>query len=113
MEKIELYQAAILDFLNEYALSWKQDPTDSIRTEIVVDKENKHFQLVRVGWKDQKYYHYCLFHFDIIDGKVWIQANNTEEMVGDELIQRGIPKKEIILGFQPENVRIHTGFGIA
>ncbi|MCB9263455.1 MAG: XisI protein [Lewinellaceae bacterium] len=51
--------------------------------------------------------------FDIIDGKAWVQANNTEEMVGDDLIRRGVLREDIILGFQPEYARKYSGFGVA
>ena len=68
---------------------------------------------MRVGWENRKFHHYCLFHFDVIDGKIWIQANNTEEMVGDELMKRGVRQSDIVLGFQPEYAREHTGFAAA
>lgn len=113
MEKVKKHEAAIINFLEEYAAAYQEDKEDPLRTEIVADNTNHHYQLIRVGWKNRKYFHYCLFHFDIIEGKVWIQANNTEEMVGDELIKRGIPREEIILGFQPEHARKHSSFGVA
>ncbi|MEM7658786.1 MAG: XisI protein [Bacteroidota bacterium] len=111
MEKTLMFQQAILDFLHEYAEGYDQDPDDPILTQIISDKENNHYQLVRVGWRDRMFHHFCLFHFDIIDEKIWIQANNTEVMVGDELVKRGVPKQEIVLGFQPVYARVHTGFG--
>ena len=113
MGKMKIYEDAIIAFLKEYAAVYLQDKEDPLRTELVADSENHHYQLIRVGWKNRKYFHYFLFHFDIIEGKVWVQANNTEEMVGDELIKRGIPREEIILGFQPQYARKHSGFGVA
>ncbi|HFA51007.1 MAG TPA: XisI protein [Bacteroidetes bacterium] len=113
MEKIKKYETAIIDFLKEYAAGYQQDKNDPVRTEVVTDSLNHHYQLLRVGWKDRKFHHYCIFHFDIIDGKIWVQANNTEEMVGDELTKRGVPRQDIILGFQPEYTREHSGFGVA
>lgn len=113
MDKIKRFQKAITDYLSEYAKTYNQDDADPIRTQLVFDKENHHYQLVRVGWKKQKFYHYCIFHFDIINDKIWIQANNTEEMVGDELVERGVLKKEIVLGFQPDYKREFTGFAVA
>lgn len=112
MEKLNHFQTAILDFLKTYASTYN-DATDPVKTQLIADKENKHYQLVRVGWKDRKFHHFCLFHFDIIDNKIWIQANNTEEMVGDEITKRGIHKDDIVLGFQPEYARKHSGFAIA
>ena len=113
MDKLKRFQKAIISYLNKYAETYQQDKEDPIQTKLVFDKENHHYQLVRVGWKKQKFYHYCIFHFDIINNKIWIQANNTEEMVGDELVERGVKKTEIVLGFQPIYKREFTGFAIA
>ena len=113
MDKIKKFQKAIIDYVTKYAATYQQDEEDPIKTQLVFDKENHHYQLVRVGWKKQKFYHYCIFHFDIINDKIWIQANNTEEMIGDELVKRGIAKEEIVLGFHPEYKREFTGFAVA
>lgn len=40
-------------------------------------------------------------------------TNGTEDGIADELIQAGIPKSEIVLGFQEPAVRPCTGFAIA
>lgn len=53
--------------------------------------------------------HSCLVHFDIIDGKVWVQRDDTEDGVTEELVAAGIPKEQIVLGFHPVDVRPYTG----
>lgn len=52
--------------------------------------------------------HGCLIHLDIIDGKIWIQRDGTEEGVGTELISAGIPKNRIALGFRSPELRQDT-----
>jgi hypothetical protein len=47
--------------------------------------------------------------FFVIDGKVWVQRDDTEDGVTYELVAAGIPKDKIVLGFHPANVRPHTG----
>lgn len=54
-----------------------------------------------------------MLHLDIIDGKVWIQHDGTEEGVASELTAAGIPKESIVLGFRHPRVREHTGFAVA
>ena len=49
----------------------------------------------------------------IIDDKIWIQRDGIEDGITDELVEAGISKGEIVLGFQPPNVRPHTGYAIA
>lgn len=112
MEKVKKYETAILSFLEEYAAGFDRQQ-DGVETQVIADREGHHYQLFRVGWRGAHFIHNCLFHFDIKNGKVWIQQNETEVLVGDELVSRGIPKDDIVLGFQPKEVRLATGFGVA
>jgi hypothetical protein len=38
-------------------------------------------------------------HFDIQDGKIWIQYNGTEDSVAERLVEMGVPTSDIVLGF--------------
>ena len=53
-----------------------------------------------------------MIHIDIIDGQVWIQANNTDRLIAEELVAAGIPAESIVLGLQPPDVRPHTAYGV-
>ncbi len=48
-----------------------------------------------------------------MDGKVWIQTDGTEDGVTDELMQAGIAKEDIVLGFHEPEIRKYTGFSVA
>ncbi|NEP59720.1 MAG: XisI protein [Symploca sp. SIO2G7] len=39
-------------------------------------------------------------HFDIKDGKIWIQENVTEAELGQDLVNMGVAREDIVLGFQ-------------
>lgn len=112
MDKIKKYEQAILSFLQEYAKEGLAN-AESIETQLIADAERHHYQLMRIGWLNKEFIHHCIFHFDIKNSKVWIQQNNTELQVADELMKLGVPASDIVLGFQPESVRPHTGFAVA
>lgn len=65
-----------------------------------------------VGWDGHKRVHAPLIHVDIIDGKVWIQHDGTSRPVADELVARGIPREDVVLGFHPPDVRPFTDYGV-
>ncbi|MCP4662360.1 MAG: XisI protein [bacterium] len=44
--------------------------------------------------------------------KVWIQYDGTDPGVARELVEAGIPREAIVLGFRPPHVRPHTGFAV-
>jgi hypothetical protein len=50
---------------------------------------------------------------EIIDGKIWIHRDGTEEGIASELLKAGIPKERIVLGFKSPRMRKHTGFAMA
>ncbi len=83
-----------------------------IRTEAVVDAEHDHYEVLHVGWDGGRRVHGTVIHIDIIEGKLWIQHNGTDCRIGEELVAAGIPREAIVLGFQPPEVRKHTGSGV-
>lgn len=52
-------------------------------------------------------------HFDIIDGKIWVQQNMTEWEVGDMLEEQGVPKSDIVAGFLSPDLRTYTKYAVA
>jgi hypothetical protein len=50
---------------------------------------------------------------EIIVGKVWRQADNTDLRIAERSEEAGIPQGDIVLGFQPPNVRPYTEYAVA
>ncbi len=83
---------------------------DQVRTEVVLDRVRDRYLLVDVGWRGSERVHGGLVHVDIIEGRIWIQYDGTEHGIANELVEAGVPRDRIVLGFQPPAVRPHTGF---
>ena len=111
MDKITKYQQAILKILNKYAKVEYANVDGENR--VFIDKENHRYQVVTIGWSGNKFIHDSPMHFDIINGKVWIQKNNTEWDVGKMLEEDGISKKEIVLGFLKPSTREYSEYAVA
>ena len=109
--KLEKYQKAVMNILTEYSkIKYANVQGEN---QVVADKENNRFLIMTIGWQKNHFVHDCPMHFDIINGKVWIQYDGTEDGVGYDLEAAGIPKEDIVPAFHPENVRMHTGYGIS
>ena len=113
MDKITLYQNAIIQFLNKYNAETGGNLDKEVQRRIIIDKENNSFQLLSVGWRGNHYIFGPIFHFDIIGGKVWMQCNNTERDAVDELMASGVEKQDIVLGFLTPHARQFSGFAVA
>lgn len=110
-KKIKQYQLILEAFLQEEA---KSKIIPGIDFQVIEDERNNHFQLVETGWHDKRFIHSVVFHFQIKpDGKMWLLANNTETLVAEELIKRGVPASDMVIAFHPVNVRQFTGFAVS
>lgn len=63
----------------------KKNPETGVEVELVFDTENDHYLLLDVGWRARKRVHHCIFHFDIKGDKIWLQENNTDIEVDEDL----------------------------
>ncbi len=111
MDRVETYRQVIETALKEYA-SVPYAHGD-IQTQVVLDQPNDHYLLVNVGWRDDCRIHGSIVHIDIINDKVWVQRDGTEHGIANDLVEAGIPKDEIVLGFRSPEIRPHTGFAVA
>lgn len=119
MDTLEQYKQLIRSILTEHT---KIPYSNSdVQFETVFDNEQDRYLLMILG-REPAYdfsptvtrrVHGCLIHVDIIDGKIWIQRDGTEEGVAMDLVRAGVPKDKIILGFKSAEMRKDTEFAIA
>ncbi|MDM8528688.1 XisI protein [Anaerolineales bacterium HSG24] len=109
MDSIRQYQQILYKLLQTHA---HKPSHGDIKPEIVVDRDEKHYELMHVGWQGAQRVHGCVLHIDIVGDKIWIQHDGTHLGVASELVEAGIPPEKIILGFRPEHVRQYTGYGV-
>lgn len=113
MGTIDEYRSIIKHILREYvAIPYAYD---DVKRLTVFDDENGHYMIMLDGWeqKETRRVHGALVHLQIIDGKIWVQRDGTEYGIAQELVDAGIPKSQIVLGFQPSYMRPHTEFAVA
>lgn len=111
MDKLNRYRDTIKQVIEDYAGWFPRN--EEVQTEIVVDADHDHYELIRVGWKDECRVHHSVIHFDIVNGKIWIQQDSTNRPVADALLEAGIPREDIVLGFQPPETRRYAEFAAA
>lgn len=113
MDKVTKYQDVIVAFLHHYNAESGGHKENAVQRRILIDRENNSFQLLSIGWSGKHYTFGPIFHFDIIDGKIWMQCNNTEWEVVDYLMEHGVDRQDIVLGFVPPHARHFSGFATA
>jgi hypothetical protein len=111
MDKLAHYRQVIRQILSDYAAT--PIAYGQIETQVMFDTEHDHYQVMNVGWDGHRRVYGCVLHLDLQAGKIWVQHNATELQIGHELIALGVPKEDIVLGFQPPEFRQYTAFGVA
>jgi XisI protein len=111
METLNHYRQVIKSVLEPYTqIPYSQG--DLICKAIFDDNANSYL-LMPLAWDRKARIHGCLINIDIIDSKIWVQRDETEDGVTQELVAAGIPKEQIVLGFHPADVRSYTGYAVA
>ncbi len=110
-QTVDQYRALIQTYLSEYVSA--PIANGEIESYTVFDTQQDHYQAMNVGWDGHRRVYGCVLHLDIRDGKIWVQQNTTEQQVAHDLMEMGVLRENIVLGFQAPNMRKYTGFGAA
>ncbi len=108
MDRVNEWRALIKQIIREYAAF---DPsTRDVAAETVFDDEHGHYELVHVGWEGARRIHGAVIHVDILEGRIWIQHDGTEEGIAGRLVAAGISPEDIVMGFHPPAQRRLTRY---
>jgi hypothetical protein len=110
MDKLTQYRNYVQQLIKEYA-NYRPAYGD-IEVETIFDTQRDHYQLINIGWDDEQRVHGCSLHIDIKNGKIWLQYNGTENHIAHELVALGVPKEDIVLGFQEPYKRQFSDFAV-
>jgi hypothetical protein len=105
------YRQIIINILQGYAEFLDSD--QQVQVELILDENRDRYLLVETGWQNGYRIYGTLLHIDLVNEKLWIQHDGTEDGIADELVAAGIPKSHIILGFKALDVRQYTEFAIS
>lgn len=110
MDSLTFYREIIKDLITEYG---QEDPgIGDIEVETIFNEENDHYALVYTGWDGHHRIHGDVLHIDIRGGKIWIQHDGTYIGVAKRMVERGVPKDKIVLGYKSPSMRELTGYAV-
>lgn len=110
MDKLETYRQILQKILTDYA----EIPYayGELNSKLIVSQDANDYLLITQGWENDVRVHACLVHLEIIDNKIWIQRDGTEDGIANELVVAGIPKEQIVLAFHPPEIRQYTEYAV-
>lgn len=111
MAKLDEYRRCVRQLLKEYAQ--RDSCEDGVEAQTIFDPQSDRYQLIYVGWHNRRRVYGPVLHFDIKNEKIWIQLNGTEDDVADALMEMGVKREDIVLGFQSPHRRQFTEFAVS
>lgn len=111
MDKISHYRSIIKQILSqhaEYTISYGE-----VETIPNFDERSDSYLLLDVGWSKTGRVYSVPLHLRIKQDKIWVERDNTDVGIVEELLEAGVEKEDIVLGFyRPERRKI-TEFAVA
>jgi hypothetical protein len=110
METLSFYRQVITSVLRDLAEISTHDGGEILP---LFDLPNDNYLLLDTGWHDIQRIHHVIAHMRILNGKIWVEADNTDRELVQQLLDAGIPKTAIVLAFHSPQKRRLTEFAIA
>lgn len=108
--EIERYRELIKSIVEKHVRCDCEDR--EVETQIAFDIERDRYLMFHVGWRGEKRVYGCVIHIEIKEGKIWIQRDGTEVGIANELIESGVPKSDIVLGYRSPYMRKFTELAV-
>ncbi len=111
MDRVINYRQMIKRIILEEAEHYED--TDAIESVIYFDDDRSNYMLQRLGWDSYERVDRRFILVRLRNGKVYIDDDWTQDGIAPMLVEAGVPPDDIVLAFNPPDVRELTGFAVA
>ncbi|MEM8642101.1 MAG: XisI protein [Cyanobacteria bacterium P01_G01_bin.54] len=113
MDRVSLYRKSIQKILTEYYEISAQTPEpDGMESVLAFDEQRDHYFWLQIGWDEDGRVRAITVYIRIKDEKIHIEQDLTEEGMAKELLRFGVLPEDIVLAFQPPEMRKYTDFAL-
>jgi hypothetical protein len=103
MDKLNRYREIIERILTGIVevTERSSDADPNLRDKTVFDRRSDNYLILREGWVGPRHINLNVVHVEIIDGKVWVQVDNTDQAIARAASRRDSEERH--------RVRLSTG----
>ena len=113
MDKLTRYRGAVKKcLLDWYEYLGRATPKYGSEVDCLIDDTRDNYMLAYSGWYENKRQRKDFIYLRIRDGKIWIENDESDDPVAEELLRLGVPMEDIVLAFCPPETRYESGFGV-
>ena len=79
----------------------------------IVDEVHGQYLIMSDGWEGIERSYGPIIHIEVKNsGKVWLRYDGTDLEIGQELLNKGVLKSDLVLGFYSPKMRAYGGFEV-
>lgn len=113
MDKRDIYAAIVRETISRSPYYVYGSKNKAIETEFICDDAKGQYILLDIGWRDGKRAFNPIVYVRIINDKIWMEEDRTEDGITEDLLRAGVPKEDIVLAFHSPEMRPYTEFAVA
>jgi hypothetical protein len=110
METVSQYRQVITSVRRDLA---EMSAHDQIETLALFDSNTDNYLVLDAGWNGVQRIHQIMAHLRICNGKIWVEADKTDQEIVQHLLNAGVAKEAIGLAFYAPQKRPFTEFAVA
>lgn len=110
MDSLSQYRQVITTILRDLA---EASTLENVEILALFDSTHDNYLLLDAGWDGVRRIHHIVAHMRIRNGKIWVEADNTDQELVQQLLDAGIGKESIVLAFYSPQKRPFTEFAVA
>ncbi len=108
MDKVNHYRKLVRSALEEIATDFKNGRWEVLES---YDEKRGQYLIFLDSWKDEKRDYGCVMHIEVKDnGKIYLRRDGTDLDIGQQLLDEGVPKSDMVIGFHSPAMRAMTDF---
>ena len=111
-DKLDHYRCLIRRVITSSPYYLHGSTSPNVDTVLLCDEEHDNYLLMDIGWQEQSRVKRMILFVRIKNHIIWIEEDWTEAGIAEELVRAGIPQEDVVLAFQPPNVRRYTEYAV-
>jgi len=112
MDKLKKYGKILQNFFEERKQIQNRQAS-GLKGHLFINEQKTDFILIKMGWRQKLFVHAVTFHLEIKNNKIWIYEDKTDIDVAKILVDKGVLKKDIVLGFLSPTLRGFSDYAVA
>jgi len=112
MDQLNEYRCLIKQALTERANLMRSQPLPGEEVICLLDDATNNYLILRVGWLKSERLYSVTLHLRLLNSHIHIEQDWTDDFL-IALIEAGVPRKDIVLGFDQPELRPRTEFAVA